>query len=80
MNDELASYRAAWAFWVAAETKGEQADPFLDSVIEEFGEDEIISGLMLVATRLRQALLDHAQGCDCGSDQWLEQVRLAECS
>jgi hypothetical protein len=35
---------------------------------------EIMAGLALVAAYIRDALLKHANGCDCGSDAWLDRA------
>ena len=47
---------------------------------DQIGFEGMDRGWHLVAFHLRRVLLEHAQGCDCGSDEWLqrEQVRLAE--
>jgi hypothetical protein len=57
-------------------------DPAVDALYEaalaELDGQEFDSGWALVAARLRQVILDHAEtlGCDCGSLDWLEREQL----
>ena len=67
----------------ALETAGQELpDPVVDSLytsaIAELDGQDLDSGWALVAARLRQVILDHAQelGCDCGSLAWLEREQL----
>lgn len=75
-------YRAALAFFIAVEhdPMDDEHNDIADALVREFGEDEILRGLALVAAVLRESLLEHANGCDCGSDAWLERHRLEEIS
>ena len=47
-----------------------------DMLVEEYGEAEIMAGLALVASFLRDALRHHAEqlGCNCGSTEWLDEA------
>jgi hypothetical protein len=70
-------YAAAWAFFKALEqyrVDHPEDDDVPIAIVEEFGEDAILRGLALVAAEIRSELRQHAQhvGCDCGSDQWLD--------
>jgi hypothetical protein len=49
-----------------------------EAALAELGGQEMDSGWALVAARLRQALLEHADrvGCSCGSLEWLEAEQL----
>jgi len=75
MTDE--GYSAALSYFRAVETDPmtDEANKLAGDLVEEFGEEEIMMGLALVAALLRDALLEHAHGaCDCGSDQWLDRA------
>lgn len=80
MTDERydEGYRAALAYFVAVETSPmtDEANKLADDLVEEWGEEELMMGLALVAAFLRDALRNHAQelGCDCGTDSWLDKV------
>jgi hypothetical protein len=58
-------------------------DPTVDGLYEaalaEIGGDGLDAGWHLVAARLRQALVEHAQelDCDCGSAAWVEREQFA---
>ena len=71
-------YRAALAYFVAVETDPmtDEANETAELLIAQYGEDEIMSGLALVAAFMRDALRSHAErvGCDCGSDSWLDRA------
>jgi hypothetical protein len=72
MTDE--GYAAALSYFRAVET-----NPMTDEANETAGllvdgEEEIMAGLALVAALMRNALLEHANGCDCGSDAWLDRA------
>jgi hypothetical protein len=76
MTDE--GYSAALAYFRAVET-----DPMTDEqnklagdLVEEYGEEEIMAGLALVAAFIRDALRHHGErlGCDCGSAEWLDRA------
>lgn len=45
-------------------------------LVDEYGEEELMAGLALVASFMRDALQTHAKrlGCDCGSDAWLDRA------
>jgi hypothetical protein len=53
-------------------------DDLVAGAEEAIGTDGLLSGWHLLAAWLRARLIEHAQtvGCDCGSDEWLRQVRL----
>ncbi len=72
--NDLECYRAAWSLFVGLE----RADGTSADIREEYDPAFLLTGMGVVATRLRQALLEHAKrvGCDCGSDEWLERERL----
>ena len=76
MIDE--GYRAALAYFRAVEfTPMDDAHNKLAAdLIEEWGEEELMMGLALVAASMRHALRHHAErlGCDCGSDAWLDRA------
>jgi hypothetical protein len=69
-------YRAALSFFRAVETDPmtEAANETADMLVDEYGPDEILRGLALVAAFLRDALQEHANGCDCGSLAWLDRA------
>jgi hypothetical protein len=76
-------FLVTWGLFRALETADDALpDPVVDDLyadaIEQIGGDGLDSGWALVAARLRQALLDHAEtlGCDCGSLAWLEREQL----
>jgi hypothetical protein len=62
-------YRAAWRMFCALEASDSD---LLDSITDEYPPEDLLSGMGLVAARLRVALREHAVDCDCGSDRWLE--------
>jgi hypothetical protein len=74
MTDE--GYAAALSYFRAVETDPmtDEANETAELLIREYGEAEIMAGLALVAALLRDALLQHANGCDCGSDAWLDRA------
>jgi hypothetical protein len=57
-------------------------DPTVDGLLEgalaELDGQDMDSGWALVAARLRQVLVEHAEtlGCDCGNLAWLEREQL----
>ena len=64
--------RGAWALFCALEA-GDY--PLANEIQAEF--DHLLhAGWPLVANAMRHALVEHAHGCDCGSDEWLERQRL----
>jgi hypothetical protein len=71
---------AAWAFFIAVEhvPMDDAHEDIAATVVDEYGEDAILRGLALVAAAMREELRHHADqlGCTCGSDAWLEQMRL----
>ena len=64
--------RAAWQMFTALET--EDSD-LIWAITDEYPPEDLLSGMGLVAARLRRALQEHAHkvGCDCGSDAWLRE-------
>jgi hypothetical protein len=74
MRDE--GYSAALSFFRAVETDPmtDEANDIADMLVDEYGPDEILRGLAIVAAVMRKALRDHANGCDCGSDAWLDRA------
>lgn len=64
--------RGAWSLFIACEH-----DEFelAGEILEEFGQS-IHAGWPILAAILRKSLLEHANDCDCGSDDWLERQRL----
>ena len=46
------------------------------ALVEEHGAEDLLLGMGTHWTHLRQALIEHAEGCYCGSDDWLEDHRL----
>ena len=78
-GEDDAGYRAALSFFVAVEhvPMDDAHNDIADALVREFGEDEILRGLALVAAVLRDALRKHANGCECGSDAWLERLMWA---
>jgi hypothetical protein len=53
-------------------------DDLYEDAIKEIDGQGMDSGWALVAARLRQVLVEHAEtlGCDCGSLDWLEREQL----
>ena len=76
MSDE--PFRAALAYFRAVETSPmtDEANQLAGDLVEEWGEEELMTGLGLVAAFLRDALRTHAEqlGCDCGTSEWLDKV------
>jgi len=74
MTDE--GYGAALAYFRAVEftPMDDEHNKLAGDLVSEYGEEEIMVGLALVAALLRNALLEHANGCDCGSDAWLDRA------
>jgi hypothetical protein len=68
-------YRATWSLFVALEAGNQEA---IEGIWEECDEDALLRGWHMISKRLCQELQRHADhlGCDCGSAEWLEQVRL----
>jgi hypothetical protein len=64
--------RGAWALFCALEAGNY---PLANEIQAEF-DRTLHAGWPLVAAALRFSLLEHANGCDCGSDEWLERQRL----
>jgi hypothetical protein len=54
----------------------DEANQLAGDLVEEYGEEELMAGLALVASFMRDALRGHAErlGCDCGSDSWLDRA------
>jgi hypothetical protein len=82
---DLGPFLITWGLFRALEATcehGELPDPTVDELFEaaegEIGVDGLLSGWGLVAARLRQALVEHAEtvGCDCGSEGWMEREQL----
>jgi hypothetical protein len=79
---DLDPFLIVWGLFRALESAEDLPDPtvndLLDQAEDEIGVQGLYSGWALVAARLRDVLLVHAQevGCDCGSLQWLEQEQL----
>ena len=71
-------YRAALSYFRAVEhTPMDDAHNALaGDLVEEYGEEELMAGLALVASFMRDAIRAHAAqvGCDCGSDAWLDRA------
>jgi hypothetical protein len=71
-------YSAALAYFRAVEHEpmDDEHDQLAGDLCEEDGERELMMGLALVASFMRDALRHHAQqvGCDCGSDCWLDRA------
>jgi hypothetical protein len=71
-------YAAALAYFRAVEhTPMDDAhNQLAGDLVEEFGEEEIMAGLALVASFIRDALRTHAErlGCSCGSSEWLDRA------
>jgi hypothetical protein len=76
MIDE--GYRAALSYFRAVEhtPMDDQHNQLAGDLVEEYGEEEIMAGLALVASFIRDALRTHAErlGCDCGSTAWLDRA------
>jgi hypothetical protein len=74
MTDE--GYAAALAFFRALEytPMDDEHNEIADMLVDEYGPDEILRGLALVAAFMRDAIREHANGCDCGSDAWLDRA------
>jgi len=79
---EADPFLVTWGLFRALETACEGKglpDPTVDDLYEqaldEIGGDGLDRGWHLVATLLRQVILEHAAavGCDCGSLEWLER-------
>jgi hypothetical protein len=69
-------YRAALSYFRLVETDPmtDEANETAGMLVDEYGEEEIMAGLALVAAFIRDALREHANGCDCGSDAWLDRA------
>ncbi|HEX5575442.1 MAG TPA: hypothetical protein VFX42_06170 [Gemmatimonadales bacterium] len=80
MTDERydGGYAAALAYFRAVETSPmtDEANKLAGDLVEEWGEEELMVGLALVAAFLRDALRNHAAQleCDCGTPEWLDRV------
>ena len=80
MSDERydGGYGAALAYFRAVEhtPMDDEHNRLAGDLVEEWGEEELMVGLALVAAFIRDALRHHAQqiGCDCGSDAWLDRA------
>ena len=76
MTDE--GYRAALSFFRAVEhtPMDDEHNDVADMLVDEYGPDEILRGLALVAAVMRNELLHHGArfGCDCGSNAWLDRL------
>jgi hypothetical protein len=74
MTDE--GYRAALSYFRAVEYSpmDDEHNEIADMLVDEYGPDEILRGLALVAAFMRDAIREHANGCDCGSDAWLDRA------
>jgi hypothetical protein len=77
-------FLAVWGLFRALEAAGEELpDPLVadlyEDAIKALGPAGLDSGWALVAARLRQALVEHAQelDCDCGSAAWMEREQFA---
>jgi hypothetical protein len=77
-------FMAAWAFFRAVEhvPMDDDHNDLAQALVDEFGEDDILRGLALVAAVLRDGLITHARrlGCSCGSDAWLERMQFENAS
>jgi hypothetical protein len=71
-------YGAALAYFRAVEhtPMTDEANKLAGDLVEEYGEEELMAGLALVAASLRDALRNHAAEleCDYGTDEWLDRV------
>jgi hypothetical protein len=71
-------YAAALAYFRAVETspRTDEANKLAGDLVDEWGEEELMVGIALVAAFLRDALRNHAEqlGCDCGTSEWLDKV------
>jgi hypothetical protein len=76
MTDE--GYGAALSYFRAVEhtPMDEEHNQLAGDLVEEYGEEELMMGLALVAAFIRDALRTHGErlGCDCGSDAWLDKA------
>jgi hypothetical protein len=76
MTDE--GYSAALSYFRAVEhtPMDDQHNEIAGMLVEEYGEEEIMAGLALVAAFIRDALRHHGErlGCDCGSAEWLDRA------
>jgi hypothetical protein len=76
MTDE--GYRAALSYFRAVEhtPMDDEHNDVADMLVDEYGPDEVLRGLALVASFMRDALRTHAErlGCPCGSNKWLDRV------
>jgi hypothetical protein len=76
------NFLVAWGLFRKLEAAAELPDPEVDAFYEaaeaEIGTGGLLSGWAIVAAVLRKSLREHAEqlGCDCGSDEWLEQQGL----
>ena len=83
-RSDPAELPVTWGLFVKLEMApmGELEDvwDYAEAAEAEIGIDGLHRGWHLVAAWLRQALQEHAQACDCGSDSWLqrEQAKVAE--
>lgn len=50
---------------------------FYEAAVAEIGDDGLMRGWHLVAAKLRDRLQEHAQACECGSDEWLEREQVS---
>ena len=75
MSEALDSYRAAFSLFIALERgDGTSAD-----IRDTYDDPEpLLAGMAIVAARVREELVLHADhlDCDCGSLAWLERERL----
>lgn len=69
-------YAAALSYFRAVEhtPMDDEHNETAELLIQEYGTEELMAGLALVAAYIRDALLELANGCDCGSDAWLDRA------
>ena len=75
LEETWGQFRAALSLFIALE---QEDNVTIRAIVDEYHEHDLLHGWDIVARRLRQDLEHHAQalGCDCGSLEWLERLRL----
>jgi hypothetical protein len=75
-------FLTCWGLFRSLETACEGAglpdetvNALYEAALDEIGGEGLDRGWHLVAARLRQVILEHAQqvGCNCGSLEWMER-------
>jgi hypothetical protein len=75
-HEGATAYGAAWGL-ILAEARDDPADEETASLIREnWDADQLVGALAVAAAVLVSELREHATGCRCGSDQWLEEYAL----